>query len=241
MQCKTEGAMRVPMPWASKPAPTWMVFMTASKSLYGRLDLDPIQRLAIKGFWDNHTGIPSGGSFRRSWQGRSHGTLRFALHFFTTQTIPFELCAGFFSVFFRQLLATTCWYFELEIIFGWVRKFPEVNLVYFNVEMQDNINMRKDNFFGLQPGFWPEGRLWDFFGLKEAEGLLKAKKSQKRPSGQKTWLQHKQKHFWGFRPTFQCSHKSFSSLFLTFLHANEKSNLKKRSFLTPSQNKFMIS
>ena len=27
--------------------------------------------------------------------------------------------------------------------------------------------------------FWPEARFWDFFGLKKAEGLLKAKKIPK--------------------------------------------------------------
>ena len=32
--------------------------------------------------------------------------------------------------------------------------------------------------------FWPEGCLRDFFGLKKAEGLLKAKKTLKQPEGQ---------------------------------------------------------
>ena len=53
-------------------------------------------------------------------------------------------------------------------------------MVYFNVEMQDNINMRKDKkILCCSQVFWPEGRFWDLFGLKEAEGLLKAKKIPK--------------------------------------------------------------
>ena len=38
---------------------------------------------------------------------------------------------------------------------------------------------------------WPSARFWDFFGLQKGFGLLQAKKIPKRPSGQKTWLQHK--------------------------------------------------
>ena len=40
------------------------------------------------------------------------------------------------------------------------------------------------NFFAAARLFWPEGCLRDFFGLKKAEGLLKAKKSLKQPEGQ---------------------------------------------------------
>jgi len=33
------------------------------------------------------------------------------------------LLSGFFSAFFRQLLATTCWYFELESILDELENF----------------------------------------------------------------------------------------------------------------------
>ena len=39
-------------------------------------------------------------------------------------------------------------------------------------------------FFAAARLFWPEGCLSDSFGLKKAEGLLKAKKSLKQPSPQ---------------------------------------------------------
>ena len=39
-------------------------------------------------------------------------------------------------------------------------------------------------FFAAARLFWPEGCLRDFFGLKKAAGLLKAKKSRKQPEGQ---------------------------------------------------------
>ena len=64
----------------------------------------------------------------------------------------------------------------------------------FHGEMHDNIIMRKDKktFFAAARLFWPEGRFWDFFGLKKAEGLLKAKKIPKtgrRPK--QAWLKQK--------------------------------------------------
>ena len=51
----------------------------------------------------------------------------------------------------------------------------------FHGEMHDNIIMRKDKkkFCAAARSFWPEARFWDFFGLKKAEGLLKAKKIPK--------------------------------------------------------------
>ena len=53
--------------------------------------------------------------------------------------------------------------------------------VMFHGEMHDNIIMRKDKkkFCAAARSFWPEARFWDFFGLKKAEGLLKAKKIPK--------------------------------------------------------------
>ena len=42
----------------------------------------------------------------------------------------------------------------------------------------------KKTVFAAARLFWPEGCLRDFFGLKKAEGLLKAKKYQKRAEGQ---------------------------------------------------------
>ena len=87
MQRKSEGAMKTSSSRASKWAPTWYVCMTTSKSLSGQPNPDLIQRLAIKGFWDSHTDISSGGSFRSSWWARFHGTLRFALHFFYHPTL----------------------------------------------------------------------------------------------------------------------------------------------------------
>ena len=42
----------------------------------------------------------------------------------------------------------------------------------------------KKTFFAAARLFWPEGCLRDFFGLKKAEGLLKAKKSLKQSEGQ---------------------------------------------------------
>ena len=61
--------------------------------------------------------------------------------------------------------------------------------------MHNNIIMRKDNklFFAVARLFWPEGRFWDFFGLKKAEGLLKAKKIPKTARRPKqAWLKQKQ-------------------------------------------------
>ena len=80
-------------------------------------------------------------------------------------------------------------------------------MVYFNVEMQDNINMRKDKKFFCAAArfFWPEGHFWDFFGLKEAKGLLKAKKSQKRAEGQKI-LAKAQNNFLSFQMVINVVH-----------------------------------
>ena len=55
------------------------------------------------------------------------------------------------------------------------KKVPARN-VMFHGEMHDNIIMRKDKKnCAAASSFWPEARFWDFFGLKKAEGLLKAK------------------------------------------------------------------
>jgi len=53
--------------------------------------------------------------------------------------------------------------------------------VMFHGEMHDNIIMRKDKKKNCAAArsFWPQARFWDFFGLKKAEGLLKAKKIPK--------------------------------------------------------------
>ena len=58
--------------------------------------------------------------------------------------------------------------------------------VMFLGEMHDKKVMRKNKktVFAAARLFWPEGCFWDFFGLKKAEGLLKAKKTLKQPEGQ---------------------------------------------------------
>ena len=60
--------------------------------------------------------------------------------------------------------------------------------------MHDKKVMRKNKktVFAAARLFWPEGCFWDFFALKlkaekplkQAESLLKAKKSLKQPEGQ---------------------------------------------------------
>ena len=63
-------------------------------------------------------------------------------------------------------------------------KFGLVYVVYFLEKCTD---MRKNNNFFLAAArlFWPEGCFWDFFGLKKAEGLLKAKKIPKTAHSKK--------------------------------------------------------
>ena len=67
------------------------------------------------------------------------------------------------------------------------------SMVYFNVEMKDNINMRKDKqnvcaaarFFVLRAVFgifWPEG------GRRPSEGQKNPKNG---PKAKKSWLKHK--------------------------------------------------
>ncbi len=66
-------------------------------------------------------------------------------------------------------------------------------------EMHDKKVMRKNKktVFAAARLFWPEGCFWDFFGLKKAEGLLKAKKISKTARRPKqAWL--KQNSFFLF-------------------------------------------
>ena len=69
-----EGAMRTPSPRASKWAPTWWSGEDTPKPFNGQPAPDPIQRLATKGFGSGFSRLSSGGSFRSSGWGRSHGT-----------------------------------------------------------------------------------------------------------------------------------------------------------------------
>ena len=57
-------------------------------------------------------------------------------------------------------------------------------------EMHDKKVMRKNKktVFAAARLFWPEGCFWDFFGLKKAEGLLKAKKNPSNSPKAKTSL-----------------------------------------------------
>ena len=96
MPKNSQGAMKTNSSRALKWAPTWHSCMTTSKSLSGQPNPDPIQRLAIKGFWDSHTGILSGGLFWGSLLGHSHGNLRFAWHFFYHPNLSVRAkCQGF--------------------------------------------------------------------------------------------------------------------------------------------------
>ena len=75
-------AMRTPSSRALTWAPTWYVWSAGQKPFYGQ-PLDRVWiRLAIKGFWTRTPDISSGGSFRSSGWGRSHGSPEILWAFF---------------------------------------------------------------------------------------------------------------------------------------------------------------
>ena len=89
-------------------------------------------------------------------------------------------------------------------------------MVYFNVEMQDNINMRKDKkncaaarFFGLRAVFGI------FLAWRRPKAFWRPKKSQKRAEGQKILAKAQNNFFLSFRMVINVLHWTLNGIFFT--------------------------
>ena len=66
---------------------------------------------------------------------------------------------------------------------------PKVGIFLGEMQRHMSHEEKKKDYFAAARLFWPEGCLRDFFGLKKAEGLLKAKKIPKTARRPKqAWL-----------------------------------------------------